>query len=157
MVWTRQGVSMVYIDRYPETYRLIQNEGRGLMMHGCRDWTDYEVSAKMTPHMCKAGGLGARVQGMKRHYAMLCDEEGVRLVSTLEGEDTVLAETSGGWTLGNEHDLALKVQGSTLTGYLNGKLVVKADDPEARFAGGGIALVCEEGRIGCEEVEVRPV
>ena len=105
---------MVFIDRYPETYRLIQNEGRGLMMHGCRDWTDYQVSATMTPHMCKAGGLGARVQGMKRHYALLCDEEGTRLVSTLEGEDTVLAEAGGGWTLGNEHQLALKVEGNSL-------------------------------------------
>ena len=59
---------MVFIDRYPETYRLIQNEGRGLMMHGCRDWTDYQVSATMTPHMCKAGGLG---RARTRHEAGL--------------------------------------------------------------------------------------
>ncbi len=165
MMWKRAWVngldaargSMVYIDRYPETYRLIQNEGRGLMMHGCRDWTDYQVSARMTPHMCKAGGLGARVQGMKRHYALLCDEDSVRLVSSLEGEDTILAEASGGWTLGNEHQLSLKVEGNSLAGYLDGQLKVKAEDPQARFTGGGIALVCEEGRIGCEDVEVRPV
>ena len=165
LMWKRAWVNgldaakgrMVYMDFYPETYRLIQNEGRGLMMTGCRDWTDYQVSAKITPHMCKAGGLGARVQGMKRHYAMLCDEAGVRLVSTLEGQDTVLAEASGGWTLGTEHELALQVQGNTLAGYLDGALVVKAEDPEARYAGGGIALVCEEGRIGCEDVEVRPI
>ena len=164
MMWKRAWVNgcdmrgrMGHLDYSPEPWRLIQNVGRGLMMHGCRDWTDYEVNARMTPHMCKAGGLGARVQGMKRHYAMLCDEESVRLVSTLEGDDTVLAEASGGWTLGKEHRLTLKVEGNTLTGYLDGKLMVKAEDPEARFAGGGIALVCEEGRIGCEEVEVRPL
>ena len=165
LMWKRAWVNgldaarggMVFLDLYPETYRLIQNDGRGLLMTGCRDWTDYEVSASITPHMCKAGGLGARVQGMKRHYALLCDEEGVRLVSALEGEDTILAEASGGWTLGDEHQLALKVQGSTLSGYLDGKLMVKADDPDARFAGGGVALICEEGRIGCEDVEVRPL
>ena len=165
MMWKKAWVNgldaakgkMVFIDRYPETYRLIQNEGRGLMMQGCRDWTDYQVSAKMTPHMCKAGGLGARVQGLKRHYAILCDEDSTRLVSTLEGVDTVLAQASGGWTLGKEHELSLRVEGYSLTGYLDGKLVVKAEDPEARFAGGGIALVCEEGRIGCEDVEVRPL
>ncbi len=165
LMWKRAWVNgldaakgkMVFMDFYPETYRLIQNEGRGLMMHGCRDWTDYQVSASVTPHMCKAGGLGARVQGMKRHYALLCDEESTRLVATLEGDDTVLAEASGGWTLGNEHQLALKVEGNTLSGFLDGQLVVKAEDPDARFAGGGIALVCEEGRIGCENVEVRPI
>ena len=94
---------------------------------------------------------------MKRGYALLCDEEGTRLVSTLEGKDTILAEASGGWTLGSEHQLALKVEGNTLSGYLDGQLVVKAEDPDARFAGGGIALVCEEGRIGCEDVAVRPI
>lgn len=165
MMWKRAWVNgldaakgrMVFMDFYPETYRLIQNEGRGLMMHGCRDWTDYQVSAKVTPHMCKAGGLGARVQGMKRHYALLCDQQSTRLVSTLEGEDTVLAEASGGWTLGNEHQLALKVEGNTLSGFLDGNLVVKAEDPDARFTGGGIALISEEGRIACEDVEVRPI
>ena len=165
MMWKRAWVNgldaargrMVFIDRYPETYRLIQNEGRGLMMHGCRDWTDYQVSATITPHMCKAGGLGARVQGMKRHYALLCDEDSTRLVSSLEGEDTILAEAAGGWTLGDAHELALKVEGNTLSGYLNGALVVKAQDAENRYAGGGIALVCEEGRIACEEVAVTPI
>ena len=165
MMWKRAWVNgldaakgrMVFMDFYPETYRLIQNEGRGLMMHGCRDWTDYEVSAKMTPHMCKAGGLGARVQGMKRHYALLCDEASTRLVSTLEGDDTVLAEAARGWTLGKAHQLTLKVEGNTLAGYLDGALVVEAEDPEARFSGGGIALISEEGRIGCEEVSVRPI
>ena len=165
IMWRRAWVNgldaargrMVFMDFYPETYRMIQNVGRGLLMHGCREWTDYQVSARMTPHMCKAGGLGARVQGMKRHYALLCDEDSVRLVSSLEGEDTVLAEASGGWTLGEEHQLSLKVEGNSLAGYLNGRLAVKADDPEARFSGGGIALVCEEGRIGCEDVEVRPI
>ena len=165
MMWKRAWVNgldaargrMVYIDRYPETYRLIQNEGRGLMTTGCRDWTDYQVSAKMNPHLCKAGGLGIRVQGMKRYYALLCDEDSVRLVSTLEGEDTILAQAKGGWTFGKETRLRLMVLGSTLSGYVNDKLVVKAEDPDARFAGGGIALISEEGRIGCEDVEVRPL
>ncbi len=147
----------VQADFWPETYRLLQNEGRGLLMQGCRDWTDYQVSATMTPHMCKAGGLGIRVQGMKRYYALLCNEENVRLVSTLEGEDTILAQADGGWILGEQSQLKLKVEGNTLTGYVDGKLVVKAEDPQARFSGGGIALISEEGRIGCEDVEVEPI
>ena len=145
------------LDFWPETYRLIQNSGRGLFMQGSRDWTDYQVSAKMRPHMCKAGGIGARVQGMRRYYALLCDQESTRLVSTCEGVDTVLASAEGGWTLGQEHQLTLKVEGSSLAGYLDGKLLVKAADPDGRFSGGGIALIAEEGRIGCEEVEVRPI
>ena len=146
-----------YHDFYPETYRIIQNEGRGFYIQGCRDWTDYQVSAKITPHMCKAGGLGARVQGLKRYYALLCDEDSTRLVASCEGKDTVLAQANEGWTFGNEHQLTLKVEGNTLAGYVDGKLRVKAEDPDAQFSGGGIALIAEEGRIGCEDVEVRPV
>ena len=149
--------SMTYMDFSPETYRLIQNEGRGLLMHGCRDWTDYQVSATFTPHSCKAGGLGIRVQGMQRHYALLCDTEGARLVATLEGEDTVLATAAGGWDFGEPCQLRLTAQGNTLNGYVNGELALTAADGQAHFAGGGIALICEEGRIGCEDVEVRPL
>ncbi len=165
MMWKRAWVNgldaakgrMVFLDFYPETYRLIQNDGRGLMIHGCRDWTDYQVSAKLRPHMCKAGGLGVRVQGMKRYYALLCDEDSVRLVAAFEGEDTILAQSIGGWTLGRETELALKIEGNALAGYVDGKLVVKAEDPDARYAGGGIALISEEGRIACEDVAVRPL
>ena len=164
VMWKRAWVNgmdtrdrLTELDYWPETYRLIQNSGRGLFIHGCRDWTDYLVSAKMRPHMCVAGGIGARVQGMKRYYALLCDENSTRLLATLEGADTILASADIGWTLGNEHQLTLKAEGSSLAGYLDGKLLVKAEDPEARFSGGAIALIAEEGRIGCDEVEVRPL
>ena len=63
---------------------------------------------------------------------------------------------AGPWAI-RTSALALKVEGNTLSGYLDGALVVKAQDAENRFPGGGIALVCEEGRIGCEDVEVRPI
>ncbi|MCY4465907.1 MAG: ADP-ribosylglycohydrolase family protein [Chloroflexi bacterium] len=150
MMWTMA-------DFFPETYRLLQNNGRGLLMQGCREWDDYEVSATMTPHMCQAGGLGARVQGMKRYYALLCDSDRVRLVATLEGEDTVLAQADGGWNFGEACALRLKVQGQTLAGYVNDKLVVKAKDPQMTLAGGGIALIAEEGRIAVDDVAVAPV
>ena len=126
-------------------------------MQGCRDWTDYQVSATITPHMCKAGGLGARVQGMKRHYALLCDEDSTRIVAAFEGQDTILAQAEGGWSFGKPHELTLRVEGGELAGYVDGKLMVKATDPQARYTGGGIALVCEEGRIACEDVSVSPL
>ena len=147
----------LYHDFYPETYRLVQNEGRGMNIQGCRDWTDYQVSATLTPHLCKAGGIGARVQGMKRYYALLCDNESTRIVSSLEGQDTVLAEADGGWNFGEDCALKLAVEGNSLTGYVNGAMVVQAEDAAARFTGGGVALIAEEGRIAYDDVEVRPL
>lgn len=145
------------MDFWPEPYRLIQNVGRGLLMQGTRDWTDYRVTASMTPHMCQAGGVAVRVQGMTRYYALLLDREKTRLVRAFEGTDTVLAEADFGWEFGHSYELTLTVQGNRLIGSVNGDVTLSAEDPECRFTGGGIGLISEVGRIGCEHVEVRPV
>jgi hypothetical protein len=145
------------LDFWPEPYRVIQNEGRGLLMQGTREWEDYQVTAHFTPHMCKAGGIGVRVQGMRRYYALLCDTEKTRLVQTFEGQDTVLAEVEHGWALGRTFELTLKVQGNKLTGLIDGQVVVEAVDPRHLFTSGAMALIAEVGRIGCDHVAVQPL
>ena len=72
-MWRRAWVNGMdsYEPYWAEPFRLIQNEGRGLLMQGGRDWTDYEASSEVTLHMVKAGGIAVRVQGMRRYYALL--------------------------------------------------------------------------------------
>jgi hypothetical protein len=111
----------------------------------------------MTPHMVTMGGIGVRVQGMRRYYAMLCDTRGVYLVRSFEGKDTVLASSDKGWVFGRTHELTLKVKGNQLTALLDGKVVAEASDPDHMFTGGAIALIAEQGRIGCDSVSVRPL
>jgi ADP-ribosylglycohydrolase len=146
-----------YSDKWPEAYRLIQNRGRGLLMQGTREWRDYQVTAQMTPHLCRAGGVAVRVQGMMRYYALLVDVDNARLIRALEGQDRVLAERDTGWRLGQTYELRLQVRGNHLTASIDGQVILEADDHEQLFIGGGIGLVCEEGRIGCNYVEVRPI
>lgn len=164
MMWKKAWVNgldtrerLTELDFWSETYRLIQNVGRGLFMHGTRAWTDYQVSTTMTPHMCEAGGLGVRVQGMRRYYALLVSREKTQLIATLNGKDKVLAESAGGWEWGKTYKLSLTVEGNKLSGYIDGQLIVEANDNQHLFTGGGIALIAEAGRIGCEDVEVRPI
>jgi len=145
------------MDFWPEPYRLIQNEGRGLLMQGTREWTDYQIIARMTPHMCQAGGVAVRVQGMTRYYALLVDRDKTRIIRAFEGEDTVLAEVASGWGFGAQYTLSLSVEGNRLHGSVNGDIRLSAEDPDHLFTGGGIALISEVGRIGCEHVEVGPV
>lgn len=145
------------LDYWPESYRLIQNRGRGLQIQGTREWTDYQVTASMTPHMCIAGGVAVRVQGMTRYYALLIDREKTRIIRAFEGRDTVLAELNSGWEFGRTYELNLKVEGNRLVGSIDGVEVLTAQDPDHLYTGGGMALISEEGRIGCNHVEVRPV
>ncbi|MFQ3633315.1 ADP-ribosylglycohydrolase family protein [Roseiflexus sp.] len=143
-----------------ETYRLIQNEGTGLLIQGSREWRDYRVSATLTPHMAEACGLGARVQGMQRYYALLlaraADGAGVvRLVRVLDGV-TILAEAPFPWGYNQRYELALHVVGYDLCGdvcTLDGvsATVAARDD---RLEGGGIALVLTEGSAGASDVRV---
>ncbi len=149
------------VDQYdwwwPEAYRIVQNEGRGLLMQGSREWTDYQVSAAVTPHLAAAVGLAARVQGMKRYYALLlCADQKVRLVKALDG-DTILAEVDFAWELGSMYALCISVEGNKIRASVDGKEVLVAEDKERLLTGGGVALVIEEGRMACEEVTVQPV
>jgi hypothetical protein len=144
-------------DYHAEPYRLIQNKGRGLLIQGTREWADYEITAHMTPHMCKAGGIGVRVQGMQRYYALLCDTSRTRLIKCHEGHDEILAEAPVGWTWGETVQLSLRVAGQKLVGRVNDTLMIEGEDPEYSFPGGGIALMVEEGRVGCDHVAVKPL
>lgn len=148
--------------RDDEPYRLIQNEGTGLLIQGSRDWRDYDVSATITPHLAESFGLGARVQGMRRYYALLLargtDGAGVvRLVRVLDGI-TLLAESPFAWTYNQRYTLELRVVGYDLSGVVcapNGMTTtVTAQDD--RLEGGGIALVLTEGHACADHITVRP-
>jgi ADP-ribosylglycohydrolase len=158
-VWHRAWVNGVdrYDSRWPEPYRLIQNQGRGLLIQGTRDWTDYKVSAPITPHMVVSAGIGARVQGMRRYYALLLGDGGkARLIKALDG-DAVLAETDFPWQFGMTYELSLEVRGIRLRASIDGKDLFEVEDNDRPLAGGAVAFVCEEGRMESDLVRVRPV
>jgi len=158
-MWRHAWVDGVdqYTYRWPESFRLAQNEGRGLLSTGTRDWTDYAVQATVRPHLVKHGGIAARVQGMRRFYALLLGADGkVRLLKALDG-DRVLAEAALAWEFGGDYDLRLSVQGQSIIGYVDGREVLRATDNDRPLTGGGIALVVEEGRMSTDEVRVGPV
>jgi len=163
-MWRRAWVNGVdqYDPWWPEPYRLVQNYGIGLLMQGTREWTDYRVSADVTPHMVTSAGIAARVQGMRRYYALLLCNDGTdghpmaRLVKALDG-NMVLAETDFAWEFGETHDLSLEVVGSHLRAWIDGQQLFEVDDADRPLAGGGVALICEEGRTATQVVKVRPV
>jgi ADP-ribosylglycohydrolase len=158
-MWRRAWVNGVdhYDPWWPESYRLVQDHGTGLLMQGTREWTDYRVSADVTPHMVTSAGVAARVQGMRRYYALLlCSDGKVRLVKALDGT-TVLAAADFRWAFGETHQLALQVVGDHLEASIDGQTLFTVDDVYRPLTGGGVALVCEEGRTATQAVKVEPV
>ena len=158
-MWRRAWVNGV--DRHwhhgPEAFRLIQNEGLGLFMHGTREWARYEVSAVLTPHLVTRCGLGGHVQGMRRYYAMLLAPNGqLQLVKALDGE-TVLKAVDIGWRLGVSYAMRLRINGGHIQGWIDEQLIFDLVDNSNPLTSGAIALIVEEGRLGTNEVKVKPI
>ena len=146
-----------YGERWPESFRLVQNNGRGLLMQGARDWTDYSAAATIVSESARAVGIAVRVQGMKRYYALLlCAGNKVRLVKALDGE-TVLAEADFEWESTHAYALRLAVEGNYLRGWIDGQLIVEANDTSSLLSGGGVAYVIEEGTLMSDAMRIEPI
>lgn len=148
------------VDHYhdwEEPFRLIQDEGTGLLIQGCREWQDYEVSSTVAIHLVERAGIAARVQGMCRWIGLfLCRDGYVRLVKSLDGERT-LAEAAFPWEFGGSYELTIRCDGSRITGSVGDRLVLEATDENRPLDGGGVAFVLQEGRIGSYGMAVRPL
>lgn len=145
-----------HFEGWGEPYRLIQDAGTGLLIYGTREWTDYTVSATITPHLTQAAGLAARVQGMTRYYALLLGEGKARLIKALDGEK-VLAEQPLDVQFGVPYALSITVQDKRIQGSIDGKALFDVNDENAPLMGGGIALVCTVGRLAADQVLLVPV
>ncbi len=141
--------------RSPETYRLVQNYGTGLLMQGTREWTNIEVSADVTPHMVKAAGIATRVQGLERYYALVLRDDGTAaLIKVLDGQHVLVARPYD-WSVGTTYQLRLRAQGSHLCGLINDVQMFDVEDGD--LENGGIALLCTEGRTATNSVVIHPV
>ncbi len=156
-MWRRAWVNAVDHLWAGSGLRISQDRGTGLLIHGTREWTDYEIQASIRPHLARRTGVAARVQGLERYYALLlCEGNKLRLVKQRDGQ-AILAETDLEWTYDETYELTLRVQGRMLTGEVGGETILKATDDGDLLAGGGVALVCDEGRIDVSQVRVQPV
>ncbi len=159
IMWARAWVNAAdYFDLWwPEAFRVVQDQGTGMLIQGGRDWQDYQVNAVITPHMVTSFGLAARVQGLERYYELQLDPSGkARLVKALDGV-RVLAEMDYEVNYGSAYELRLDVKDVHIEAYINGEPVFTFDDRHRPLKNGGIALVCEEGRIGCNTVSIGPL
>ena len=151
------GADIWFYPQFAEPFRLVQNEGCGLLIHGTREWTNYEVSSDITPHMVKSAGIGARVQGMRRYYGLMLGQDGkAQLVKALDGT-TVLAEKAIDWRFRGTYNLRMQVSGNRIQGWVDDEQIFDVRDEERPLTGGAIALICEEGRMASDCVTVKPI
>jgi ADP-ribosylglycohydrolase len=157
-MWRRAWVNGVdQIEwRGPETYRIIQNHGTGLIMQGTQKWIDYRVSAPISVHLARAAGVAARVGGMRRYYALLLGDDGtIRLVKARDGE-TVLAEAPLAWEPRRPYALSLEVSGDRIRASVDGTALFDVVDSNRPLVAGGVGLIVREGCVSSDAVTVTP-
>lgn len=156
--WTKTWVRALsaFSGSHKPDYWLIQNEGLGMVIQGTREWQDYSVQATFKPHLARSFGLAARVQGLKRYYALRLTADGqVQLVRQLDGT-TILASAPWEWKLYEPYTLELAVSGALIIAKVDGRLLFNTQD-QSPLVNGAIGLLVEEGRVGCDDVFVHPV
>ena len=157
-MWRRAWVNAVDdFWSFQEPFRIMQNSGVGLLIQGSREWTDYVVIADVTPHLAKSAGVAARVQGMRRYYAVrLAQANGETCLQLIKmhNEITVLAQAPFDWEFGETYALSLSVEGAKIVAQAGDVALTSTD---AVLSCGGIALLIEEGRTATENVSIRPV
>ena len=156
-MWRRAWVNAVdRFDSRVEPYRLIQDQGTGLLIQGCRSWQNYRVTADITPHLAKRAGIAARVQGLKRYYALLLAADNKLQLVRMLNKEVILAECNFSWQFGKTYELELSVNDSRVEGKVDGLSLLTHVDSNPDLGDGSVALVIDEGRTATHVVTVSP-
>ena len=117
-------------------------------------WEDYTVSALVRPMIAdQINGILFRYQTSMMHYGFFLVPGGVELQRVEKLERAVIAKAQAGWDPDCYQELKVSVSGCDIRCYLNGKLVIQAQD--SRYASGCIALcACRPTRYKDISVEM---
>jgi ADP-ribosylglycohydrolase len=153
MSWVN-GVSF-FSKRFPPSFRISQDRGEGLIIHGTRQWKDYAVEAEIVVHLGNYGGLAVRAQGLRRYYGVRVNRAGsLEIVRVRDDETTILATTPFHLTFESKLPMRVVVKGSELRAEVGGTTLVGRDDSDKAFKDGGIGLLISEGALSTNEVRI---
>jgi ADP-ribosylglycohydrolase len=157
--WRRAWVNAVsdFSTSFPQAFRISQDRGEGVIIHGGRHWTDYRVETSLTIHLAEYAGVGVRVQGLRRYYAvLLVRPDRMRLVRVHDGAVSVLAESSFTWSFETPYAFIIQVSGATIEASVDGVQLRAHDESPLALGDGGVALILQEGACSCDAVLVAP-
>jgi ADP-ribosylglycohydrolase len=157
--WRRAWVNAVdtFSTSFPQAFRISQDRGEGMIIHGGRQWRDYRLETALTVHLAEHAGIGVRVQGLRRFYAVFLVRPNIlHLIRARDGEVTVLAETPFAWSFETPYHFLVEAVGRSIEVAVDGVRLSALDDSEEALADGGVALIIEGGAASTDEILVVP-
>lgn len=135
---------------------LTHNEGFGLLTQGHREWKDYRIVCRITPKMAVAGGIAVRAQGLRRWLAFVFSGENQVAIIKEQGGRKLLAQTTFPWEPFKDYDVEVEVKGSLIRAWIDGRLILTADDTDSSLTGGAFGFIVEEGCLGAGVPRISP-
>jgi ADP-ribosylglycohydrolase len=158
--WRRAWVNAVdnFSTTFPQAFRISQDRGEGMIIHGGRQWRDYRVETTLTAHLAEHMGVGVRVQGLRRFYAVLLDRpDKLLLVRVRDGATTLLAQASFAWSFEKLYKFVVEADGRGIRATVDGVSLAARDDTDEALLDGGVAIIIQGGAASTDELLVAPV
>ncbi len=156
-LWLQQWVNGLSELRDWSGMDCVQNEGTGLATIGCREWQNYQASAKIQILGSRQAGIAVHVQGMRRYYALVLQPGVAKFIKSRDGVRE-LGSAPFAWAFDEIHDLKIEVQtladSVLLKGWVDGELLIEATDSTRPLAEGAIGILVTEGRARPESVSI---
>ncbi|HVY42082.1 MAG TPA: ADP-ribosylglycohydrolase family protein, partial [Hyphomicrobiaceae bacterium] len=155
--WRRAWVNGVsfFSKRFPPSFRISQDRGEGLIIHGTRQWTDYRLDTDVVIHLGNYGGVSVRVQGLRRRYDVRLTRAGyLEIVRVRDDKVEVLASTPLAMEFERKITFSVAAKGPEIRAEVGGVQLTARDDGDRALVDGGIALLIAEGALSTDEVRV---
>lgn len=150
-----QGVDLFHRWMVP-SISIAQNRGEGILIHGTREWNDYNIVAhSFIINMGESAGIAIRVQGLNRWYALLfLKRRQLALVKALDERRVELSTADFDWDLDTPYEVTLSAKDDLIKAHV-GNVYLEAVDNQ--FQNGGLGLVVTGGSLSTEGIRVDPV
>jgi hypothetical protein len=103
-------------------------------------------------------GVGARVQGLWRFYAILLERpDKPLLVRVRDGARTLLGETSFAWSSEKADRFVVEADVRRISAAVDGVRLAACDDTDEAFVDSGVAIIIQGGAASTDEMLVAPV
>ena len=129
----------------------------GVVTYGTRDFTDYSISARITPQPNQRCGLVIRARGHRQYYAaLLSGGNTLSLVMRDAAGDTVLSQCEFAYALFEQLPMTLSASGKTLKASA-GNIELLAVDVSARYPSGGAGFRVDSGTMMVNDIKIQRI
>ena len=94
------------------------------------------------------------MQGLKRYYSLELTSNNKLRIAKMYYELETLKEVDFDFEFFTDYNLTLQVENNNIKGYLDGKLIIEAEDTNNPLAFGGAGIVTEDGTMCTNEISV---